>query len=141
MDRNPLDAHRDVFPYPYAWSRDFTEPVWDVLNAISEVWVFIDPWTYRNHWTFVPDPGEPRFQWVSDLYNRELGVDRGQMSHVWGTDLANDIIAHEPGRIRCLIWDHRIWTPDPGWHDWDGIQGDFVDHIHIEWNSEVLRDV
>lgn len=37
--------------------------------------------------------------------------------------------------IKYVIWWKRIWTPDEGWHDYDG-PSDHTDHVHLSFNAK-----
>lgn len=139
-DPRPIDAFLDRFPYRWRWSRDFALSVQGWLDILDNVYELIDPWTYENHWWHVSDPADPRHPWIVDLYWGGQAYVRSQMPPDQGDEIAAFIVENMSQHLRCIIWNHRIWRPTLGWVGWSGVQGDFVDHIHLEFDSEGITN-
>ena len=43
-----------------------------------------------------------------------------------------------PDEIEILVWNYMSWQPVEGWEMWLGVQGDFVDHVHVQFDLAAL---
>lgn len=140
METNPIDGYRDVHPWPYTWHYVQFDDALPVpvgrYNFLSCLDVMYDKeqvavWTYENHWTHTEYETDDYWEYVLDVYALG-GSGRDQMPPPLGDAISDYIVDSCSDGVRCVIWMHRIWTPDLGWESWMGEQGDFVDHIHVE---------
>ena len=50
-----------------------------------------------------------------------------------GHTIANDFVSNASVRgVKYVIWNHQIWTPDRGWHAYNG-PNPHTDHVHVSF--------
>lgn len=139
MDRNPVDGYKDVYPWPYSWSRDFAPAVSAWLDDLDETIRFLEPWTYENHWRYRPVEDEDQHRYVLDLYQAGTAARRAQLPLDRGDEVAAYAADGWDEEIEVILWNHHVWEPGKGWLPYRGPQGDFVEHVHIEFNIAGLK--
>ena len=132
-----MDGYRDIHPWPYHWSRDIGKGILPRLTLVRFVYENADFWTYNNHVSLTPGPDLTPPERIVDIYWRDDRGDRLQLPPPIGDHITQLILADSDEYIRGMIWFGRIWTLADGWYPWTGPQGDFVDHIHIEFNERI----
>jgi hypothetical protein len=53
----------------------------------------------------------------------------------WSDKFALWLARKENRRVKYVIWDHGIWTPEKGWHRYDG-DDPHVGHIHLSLSAD-----
>lgn len=132
-ERNPVDSHKDIYPWPFTWSKDINGTVISALALYKGIYPRLDYWTYDYHWS----PAREGSIWPSDLttdlYYSDDDEERGQMPFPIGDHLVSLLTNIDRDNIRLILWRGEQWTKTDGWTDWHGEQGEFVTHIHVQW--------
>lgn len=135
---NPMGGYRDRIPYPHLWSRDIAAGPTRRLAVIEFLWPGLDKWTYGKHWKDVSlNTGSLADNYIVDLYWKDDGEERLQLPPDVGHPVFQLLATEHASYIRAMHWWGRYWTPSRGFRTYSGGQGQFVDHIHIEWRSNV----
>lgn len=134
-ERNPMGGYRDIYRWKYDWSRDIAPDIISALTIVSAIFDGADYWTYENHWSWYP--GELATPWnrIVDIFWEEFDEPRQQMPPPVGDLIAALLVNQLSNRMRLLLWFGQAYTPGVGWWEYNGPQGDFVDHLHVEFNE------
>lgn len=134
MTTNPMDSHRDIHSWPYTWSKDWHPVCDEVIEDVRGSFPFVDVWTYENHINPLDDDGPGVEDRALDFYIGGGPFPRNQLPPDTGDALADWLVANLGEEIEALLWNHLVWTPAEEWVMWTGGQGDFVDHVHVQFD-------
>lgn len=135
-----MDGYQDIYPWPYEWSRDINGGPISELALYEFLFDGMDVWTYHNHWSLHGWHDGEKDEWITDIYWSFNDEYRLQLPIDVGNILAIQLVEHQGPKMLDLLWNHQRWREDLGWQTYTGPQGDFVDHIHIEWKEYVWED-
>lgn len=129
-----MGGYRDIHPWPYHWERKIAPDIISDLTLVNAIYPRADYWTYNNHVSLgeFPDP-TPKDR-IVDIYWSTEDDERLQMPLEVGDHICEILLWEIEDKIRLIIWFRAWWRPAHGWTEYAGPQGDFVDHLHVEFN-------
>lgn len=134
-----MDSHLDIYPWPYEWNRDYDGRISQAFAQIDFLFPGLDKWTYHNHWSHFGEHEGAKDKWIVDLYWSTDDEERLQLPLWIGDQVTSLLLQEHAQHILRINWNYAYWRPVIGWEPWTGPQGDFVDHVHIEF-KEYLWD-
>lgn len=132
-----VDIYGNWVPYKWAWSKDIHPKVISDLTFAKALWEPIAFWTYENHWSVEGSTRATIKQLSVDVFWEPNDVIRGQLPKSVGDTFSDLLISRSGPKIKRILWWRRQWRPTTGWVAWGGIQGPFVDHVHIEYQTTI----
>jgi hypothetical protein len=128
-----LDSKRDIYPWPYAWSRDIDPAHISRLTLVRAIYENLDFWTYQNHWYRESILTAGDYTNRVDVYWKNDDGERQQLPPPIGDHVVGLLVSYRGDDLLRILWNYNEWTPEDGWQPYTGEQGDFVDHIHLEF--------
>lgn len=135
-ETRPMGGYRDIHPWPYHWSRRYARHLASHYTFVDALWGNLDHWTYENHVSLNAPWNDTPADHCVDTYWEFDGEYRLQLPPEVGDQVVEHLVRGLGEHIKLILWNYRQWDPVYGWRRYGGPQGDFVDHIHVEWRPE-----